>query len=70
MANEGNKILKYNYGVKSFKAPLIICADLECLLKKMQSCQNNFEKSYTEKWRLYGKFLQRLERTCNENNEL
>ena len=49
MANEGNKILKYNYGEKSFKAPLIICADLECLLKKMQSCQNNFEKSYTEK---------------------
>ena len=26
----------------------IIYADLECLLKKMQSCQNNPEKSYTE----------------------
>ena len=27
----------------------MIYADLECLLKKMYSCQNNPEKSYTEK---------------------
>ena len=27
----------------------MIYADLECLLEKMHSCQNNFEKSYTEK---------------------
>ena len=31
------------------KAPFIIHADLECLLEKMHSCQNNPEKSYTEK---------------------
>ena len=31
------------------KAPFLIYADLECLLEKMHSCQNNFEKSYTEK---------------------
>ena len=31
------------------KAPLTIYLDLECLLKKEQSCQNNLEKSYTEK---------------------
>ena len=31
------------------KAPFIIYADLECLLEKMHSCQNNFEKSYAEK---------------------
>ena len=31
------------------KAPFIILADLECLLKKEQSCPNNAEKSYTEK---------------------
>ena len=48
MANEYNKILKYNHGEKSVKAPAIICADLECLLEKMHSCQNNLEKSYTE----------------------
>ena len=27
----------------------MIFTDLECLLEKMHSCQNNLEKSYTEK---------------------
>ena len=36
------KILKYNPGEKSLKAPFAIYLDLECLLKKIQS-------SYTEK---------------------
>ena len=27
----------------------MIYADLECLLERMHSCQNNSEKSYTEK---------------------
>ena len=31
------------------RVPFIIYADLECLLEKMHSCQNNLEKSYTEK---------------------
>ena len=48
MHNE-DEILKYNHGEKSLKAPPIIYADLECLFKKMYSCQNNPEKSYTEK---------------------
>ena len=43
------KILKYNPGEKSLKAPFAIYLDLECLLKKEQSCQNNPKKSYTEK---------------------
>ena len=43
------KILKYNPGEKSLKAPFAIYLDLECLLKKEQSCQNNPENSYTEK---------------------
>ena len=49
MPNKGNKILKYNYGEKSFKAATTIYADLVCLLEKMHSYQNNPEKSYTEK---------------------
>ena len=48
MPNEYKKILKYNHGKKSLKVPAIIYADLECLLEKMP-CQNNPEKSYTEK---------------------
>ena len=49
MPDAGNKILKYSYGEKSLKAPFMIYVDLECLLEKMHSCQNNLEKSYTEK---------------------
>ena len=48
-STEDNKILKYNNGEKSLKAPFTIIADLECLLIKEQSCQNNPKKSYTER---------------------
>ena len=44
MPKEDNKILKCNRGEKSLKAQFMIYADLECLLEKMHSCQNNIEK--------------------------
>ena len=44
-----NKILKYNHGEKSLKTPFVIYVDLECLLLKQQSCQNNPNESYTER---------------------
>ena len=44
-----NKALKYNHGEKSLKTPFVIYADLECLLIKKQSCQNNPNESYTER---------------------
>ena len=49
MPTEDNKILKYNRGETSLKAPFTIYADLECLLIKEQSCQNNPKESYTER---------------------
>ena len=49
MPKWAEKKLKYNPGEKSLKAPFAIYLDLECLLKKEQSCENNPEKSYTEK---------------------
>ena len=49
MPKQTEKILKQIHGEKSLKAPFTICLNLECLLKKEQSCQNNPEKSYTEK---------------------
>ena len=49
MPKEDGKILKYHSGEKSLKASFIIYADLECILKKEQSCQNNPENSYTER---------------------
>ena len=42
-------ILKYNHGEKSLKAPFTIYLDLECLLLKMPSCQNDLNNSYTER---------------------
>ena len=41
MPEKDNKILKYNYGEKSMKAPFIIYADLEPLLEKMSTCHYN-----------------------------
>ena len=41
--------LKSNHGEKSLKVPFTIYADLERLLIKQQSCQNNPNKSYTER---------------------
>ena len=49
MPNKDNKILKYNHGEKSMRAPFIIYADLESLLEKMDTCYDNLEKSSTTK---------------------
>ena len=44
------KILKHSPGQKSLEVLFAIYLDLECLLKKEKSCENNnLEKSYTEK---------------------
>ena len=48
MLEEGKNILKYRPGDKSLKVSFIIYADLECILKKEQSCQNIPTNSYTE----------------------
>ena len=64
MAKWVEKILKYNPGEKSLKAPFAIYLDVKCLLKKEHSCQNNPEKSYTEKkarhepssWEMFTKY--------------
>ena len=47
MPYEDNKIIKYNQGQKSKKLQFIIYADLECLLEKISTCQNNPEESST-----------------------
>ena len=47
MPKENNKILKYNHGENSMKAPIVIYANLECLLKKINTFYNNPEKSPT-----------------------
>ena len=49
MPTKNNNIIKYNQGEKSIKMPFTIYADLECLLEKMSTCQNNPNKSSTTK---------------------
>ena len=47
MPDVDNNILESKPGKKSLKHPFIIYADLECLLLKMNTCNNNLHKSYT-----------------------
>ena len=49
MPSPNNNIIKYNQGDKSLKLPFIIYADLECLLTKIDACQNNPDLSSTTK---------------------
>ena len=47
MPDADNNILKSKPGKKSLKHAFVICADLECLLLKINTCDNNPNKSYT-----------------------
>ena len=47
MPDVNNNILESKSGKKSLKHPFIIYADLECLLLKRSTCNNNPSKSYT-----------------------
>ena len=47
--NEDNKILEYKHREKPLKAPIVVPTDIEYLLEKVRSCQNNPEKSCAEK---------------------
>ena len=46
-------ILKYSDGMNVLRIPFKIYGDLECLLMKQQSCQNNPDKSYRERKAIY-----------------
>ena len=47
MSTKYNNIIKYNQGEKSIKLPFVIYVNLECLLEKMSTCQNNPNESST-----------------------
>ena len=49
MPSEDTKILQFNQYKKSDKTPLIIYADLESLIEKIDRCKNNPENSFTTK---------------------
>ena len=47
MPTKDNNIIKYNQGEKSIKLPFVAYADLECLLEKISTFQNNPNESST-----------------------
>ena len=47
MPIKDNNKIKYNQGEKSIKLPFVIYADLEGLLEKISTCQNNLNESST-----------------------
>ena len=47
MPTKDNNTIKYNQGEKSIKLPFVIYVDLECLLEKVSTCQNNPKESST-----------------------
>ena len=49
MPSPNNNIIKYNQEEKSLELPFIIYADLECLLKKIDTCHNNPDLPSTTK---------------------
>ena len=49
MSSPNNNIIKYNQGEKSLELPFIIYTDLECLLKKIDTCYNNPDLPSTTK---------------------
>ena len=49
MPSEDTKILEFNQYQKSDTAPLIIYADLECIIEKIDGCKSNPENLSTTK---------------------
>ena len=49
MSTKEDNIIKYSHGEKSIKTTFTIYADLECLLEKMSTCQNDPNKLSTTK---------------------
>ena len=49
MPKKGESILEYKPGQKSVMTPFVIDADLESLLEKITSCENDPEKSSSTK---------------------
>ena len=47
MPTKDNNIIKYNQEEKSIKLLFVVFADLECLLEKKGTCQNNPNESST-----------------------
>ena len=48
MSTKYNNTIKYTQGEKSIKLQFVVYADLECLLEKISTCQNNLRESHQQ----------------------
>jgi len=53
LPNEENKYMKYKEISKELKVPFVVYADFECILEDIDCCQNNSNKSFTDKKSLH-----------------
>ena len=53
MPNEDKKYISNTLGKNSLRVPVVVYADFECLLVKIDSCEKNSNMSYTEKKDMY-----------------
>ena len=58
-------ILKSQPGKKPMEHPFIIYANLECLLLKMNTCNNNLNKSYPTAKPLHEPYGYSLQTSCS-----
>ena len=65
MPDVDNNILESKPGKKSLKNAFFIYADLECLLLKMNTCNNNPNKAYTTAKALHKPFGYSLLTSCS-----
>ena len=49
MPNEDSKYISSTLGKNSLRMPVVVYADFECLLVKINSCEKNPNMSYTER---------------------
>ena len=59
------KSLKYNHGEKYMKILFIICADMDSLLERIDTCHSNPEKSSTTKINKYATSVYSLFTHCS-----
>ena len=59
------KSLKYNHGAKYMKILFIICADMDSLLERIDTCHSNPEKSSTTKINKYATSVYSLFTHCS-----
>ena len=69
MPEKGDNILKYNNFHEQLPVPFVIYADFEATTKKVQGCEPNNDKSYTEAYQTHEDCGYGYKVVCHYDNE-